>query len=84
MFQKLKGQLLTVPPKFNMLENIFILPVNSSLSFRVHLLRTAETRGSFQQDSANTKVSLLPQKQSSPLKTTEDVNKCHEDSSDKI
>ena len=54
MFQKLKGQLFTAQPKFNTLENMFILPVNSlvQLSFRGHLLRTAETRGSFQQDSA--------------------------------
>ena len=34
MFQKLKGQLFTAQPKFNTLENMFILPVNSLVQFK--------------------------------------------------
>ena len=82
MFQKLKGQLFTAQPKFNILENMFILPVNN-LSFRSsHLLRTAETRESFSAGFSN--ISQLRQRQSPPLKTTEEINTYHEDSSDKI
>ena len=34
MFQKLKGQLFTAQPKFNILENMFILPLNSHVQFK--------------------------------------------------
>ena len=34
MFQKPKGQLFTAQPKFNILENMFILPVNSHVQFK--------------------------------------------------
>ena len=34
MFHKLKGQLFTAQPKFNILENMFILPVNSLVQFK--------------------------------------------------
>ena len=84
MFQKLKGQLFTAQPKFNTLENMFILPVNS--------LVQSKFQGSSLKDCGNTKVisagfsniSQLPQRQSPPSKTTEEVNKYYEDSSDKI
>ena len=84
MFQKLKWQLFTAQPKFNILENMFILPVNSLLQFKF--------QGSSLEDCGNTRVisagfsdtSQLPQRQSPPLKTTEEVNKYYEDSSDKI
>ena len=84
MFQKLKGQLFTAQPKFNTLENMFILPVNSLVQFKF--------QGSSLEDCGNTRVisagfsniSQLPQRQSPPLKTTGEVNKYYEDSSDKI
>ena len=43
MLHKLKGQLFTAQPKFNILENMFILPVNSHVQFQ---------ESSLQQDSA--------------------------------
>ena len=54
MFQKLKGHLFTAQPKFNILENMFILPVNSLVQFKFQgsSLEDCGTRGSFQQDSA--------------------------------
>ena len=84
MFQKLKGHLFTAQPKFNILENMFILPVNSLVQFKF--------QGSSLEDCGNTRVisagfsniSPLPQGQSPPLKTTEEINKYREDSSDKI
>ena len=84
MSQKLKGRLFTAQPKFNILENMFILPVNSLVQFKF--------QGSSLEDCGNTRVisagfsniSLLPQRQRPPLKTTEEVNKYYEDSSDKI
>ena len=45
MFHKLKGQLFTAQPKLNILENMFILPVNSHLQFKFQ-------ESSLQQDSA--------------------------------
>ena len=84
MFQKLKGQLFTAQPKFNILENMFILPVNSLVQFKF--------QGSSLEDCGNTKVisagfsniSQLPQRQSPPLKTTGEKNKYREDRGDKI
>ena len=84
MFQKLKGQLFTAQPKFNILENMFISPVNSLVQFKF--------QGSSLEDCGNTRVisagfsniSQLPQRQSPPLKTTEEINKYREDRSDKI
>ena len=70
MFQKLKGQLFTAQPKFDILENMFILPVNSLVQFKF--------QGSSLEDCGNTRV-ISP-----PLKTTEEVNKYYEDSSDNI
>ena len=63
---------------------MFILPVNS--------LVQSKFQGSSLEDCGNTKVisagfsniSQLPQRQSPPLKTTEEINKYREDSSDKI
>ena len=54
MFQKLKGQLLTAQPKFNILENMFILPVNSLVPFKFQgsSLEDCGNTTSFQQDSA--------------------------------
>ena len=34
MSQKLKGRLFTAQQKFNILENMFILPVNSLVQFK--------------------------------------------------
>ena len=84
MSQKLKGRLCTAQTKFNILENMFTLPVNSLVQFKF--------QGSSLEDCGNTRVisagfsniSPLPQGQSPPLKTTEEVNKYYEDSSDKI
>ena len=84
MFHKLKGQLFTAQPKFNILENMFILPVNSLVQFKF--------QGSSLEDCGNTKVisagfsniSQLPQRQSPPLKTTEEKNKYRKDRGDKI
>ena len=45
MFHKLKGQLFTAQPKFNILENMFTLPVNSHVQFKFQ-------ESSLQQDSA--------------------------------
>ena len=61
---------------------MFIIPVNNLVQFQ----------GSSLEDCGNTRVisagfsniSPLPQGQSPPLKTTEEVNKYYEDSSDKI
>ena len=83
MFHKLKGQLFTAQPKFNILENRFILPVNSLVPFKF--------QGSSLKDCGNTRVisagfsniSQLPQRQSPPLKATEEVNKYYEDSTEK-
>ena len=78
MFQKLKGHLFTAQPKF------IYLPVNSLVQFKF--------QGSSLEDCGSTRVISagfsnifqLPQRQSPPLKTTEEVNKYYEDSSDKI
>ena len=45
MFHKLKGQLFTAQPKFNILKNMSILPVNSHVQFKFQ-------ESSLQQDSA--------------------------------
>ena len=82
MFQKLKGHLFTAQPKFNILENMFILPVNNLVQFQGSSL---EDCGKTRVISAGfSNISQLPQRQSPPLKTTEEVNKYYEDSSDKI
>ena len=83
MFQKLKGHLFTAQPKFNILENMFILPVNSLVQFKF--------QGSSLEDCGNTRVisagfsniSWLPQRQSPPLKATEEGNKYYEDSTER-
>ena len=48
MFQKLKGHLFTAQPKFNILENMFILPVNNLVQFQGSSLEDC----GIQQDSA--------------------------------
>ena len=84
MFQKLKGQLFTAQPKFNTLENMFILPVNCLVQFKFQR-SSLEDCGNTRVISAGfSNISQLPQRQSPPLKTTEEVNKYYEDSSDKI
>ena len=74
MFQKLKGQLFTAQPKFNILENMFIVPVKSHVQFKFQE-SSLEDCGNTRVISAGfSNISQLPQRQSPPLKTTEEVN----------